>query len=151
MDNDFVENAHWPKLPSTVDFFFCLFAPDKGLGAKKTRRNREVKCCGCDRKMDQRSGLYDTAKKNHIEDNARLTCPNTRLLHSRPCDDILGNEDKIEKSLVKVCFRSKLTPLHGSRRFSRCHCSDITLCHTGCQDGGEAQGCVTALHTTRSR
>lgn len=81
MDNDLTENAHWTKLPGTVDFFFssCLFAPNKGLGPKR-KWNREVKCCSCERKMDQWSGVFDTVKKSHVGDNVRLGCSNTRLL-----------------------------------------------------------------------
>lgn len=59
MDNDLTEHVLWPKLPGTEEFFFSPFTSYKG---------QERKSCGCGRKMEQGSGVFDTVKGSHVGD-----------------------------------------------------------------------------------
>ena len=68
MDNDSTEYVLWPKLPGTARI---LFFPDFSLHIRAWReneRNRGVKSCGCDRKKEQGSGMFDTVKGSHVGD-----------------------------------------------------------------------------------
>lgn len=83
--------------------------------------------------MDQWSGVFDTVKKSHVGDNVRLWCSNTRLLILSQVMVYLKVRIKLKSHWWNTFFKANLrVPL-----VSRCHCSDITLWHTGCEEGEE--------------